>query len=148
MMRWTPARLLKCDPQIADNYLGEIIGGISKNTVAEVRAELEATCLIDKFETLRGKDGKDRPTKYKKIIANTPKEAETAQEIVGDLPDNCAGKVIDTFTARRQARMKMRRKEIEGKVIKPLGDDAIKIFHSKFQDLEAIAGIQPGTASP
>ena len=141
------AAYLKCDPQIADNYLGEIIGGISKNTVADVRAELEATCLIDKFETLRGKDGKGRPTKYKKIIANTPKEAETAQKIVGDLPDNCAGKVIDTNTAQRRARRNRRRKEIEGKVIEPLGIDDIKIFHSKFQDLEAIAGIQPETTN-
>ena len=34
---------LKRDPQIADNHLAEIIGGISKNTVADVRGELEAT---------------------------------------------------------------------------------------------------------
>ena len=51
-----------------------------------------ATRQIDKFDKLRGRDGKDRPVKYKKIIANTPKEAETALKIIGDLPDNCDGK--------------------------------------------------------
>ena len=32
---------MKHDPQIADNHLAEIIGGISKNTVADIRGELE-----------------------------------------------------------------------------------------------------------
>ena len=71
------AAYLQRDPQIADNHLAEIIGGVSKNTVAEIRAQLEATCLIDKFDVLRGRDGKDRPKKYKRIIANSPREARS-----------------------------------------------------------------------
>lgn len=91
------------DPQIADNFLAQIIG-VSKNTVADVRCEMEATCQIDKFETLRGKDGKRRPVKYQKIIANTPKEAENALKLIADLPDNCAGNIIDLTTAKREMR--------------------------------------------
>ncbi|MEW4454490.1 DNA modification methylase [Bremerella sp. JC817] len=91
------------DPQIADNFLAQIIG-VSKNTVADVRSTLEATCQIDKFDELRGKDGKMRPVTYKKIIANTPKEAEAALKIIGKLPDNCTGKTIDIATAKRESR--------------------------------------------
>jgi len=36
------ATYLKCDPRINDSHLGEIIG-VSKNTVATMRGELEAT---------------------------------------------------------------------------------------------------------
>ena len=139
------AAYLKCDPQIADNYLAELIGGISKNTVADVRTDLEATCLIDKFETLRGKDGKDRPTKYKRIIANTPKEAETAQEIVGNLPDNCAGKVIDTTTAQRRARRNVKQLKRAEKVVIPFTHDDIKLHCCRFQELEQSAGIEPNS---
>lgn len=89
------------DPEIADNFLAENIG-VSKNTVAEVRCEMEATCQIDKFKMLRGKDGKRRPVKYKKIVANTPEEAENALKLIGDLPDGCGGRTIDSETAARQ----------------------------------------------
>ena len=92
---------LRRDPQIADNSLGSLIG-VSKNTVADVRDELIATCQIDKFEKLRGKDGKERPVKYRKIIANTPKEVEVALKIIGDLPESCAGKTLDLTTAIRE----------------------------------------------
>ena len=91
------------DPQIADNFLAQIIG-VSKNTVADVRSTLEATCQIDKFDELRGKDGKMRPVQYKRIIANTPKETEAALKIIGELPDNCTGTIIDIATAKRESR--------------------------------------------
>lgn len=91
------------DPQIADNFLAQIIG-VSKNTVADVRSTLEATCQIDKFAELRGKDGKMRPVQYKRIIANTPKETEAALKIIGELPDNCTGTIIDIATAKRESR--------------------------------------------
>ena len=53
-----------------------------------VRSTLEATCQIDKCDELRGKDGKMRPVRYKKIITNTPKEAEAALKVIGDWPKN------------------------------------------------------------
>jgi len=39
------AAFLKCDPRINDNHLGKIIG-VSQNTVAAVRGELESTFQI------------------------------------------------------------------------------------------------------
>lgn len=66
---------LRADPQIADNFLGELLS-VSKNTVADVRLELEGNLSIDKLTSLRGKDGKMRPRempKAKKPKPNSPK---------------------------------------------------------------------------
>lgn len=59
------AKYLKADAEIADNYLGELLG-VSKNTVADVREELEAVGQIDKLTMLRGKDGKFYPREKRK----------------------------------------------------------------------------------
>ncbi len=136
---------LQRDPQIADNCLAEIIGGVSKNTVAEIRTQLEATCQIDKFTVLRGRDGKDRPKKYKRIIANSPREAEIALSVISDLPDNCEGKMLDITTAKRRARRSRneRQREQRGQAVEPLGDDDIQLFHCRFQDLAQTASITP-----
>jgi ParB-like chromosome segregation protein Spo0J len=71
------ARYLKADPEIADNFLAELLG-VSKNTVADVRLELEATCQIDKLTELRGKDGKMRPREMPK--ANKPEAKKPEAE--------------------------------------------------------------------
>jgi site-specific DNA-methyltransferase (adenine-specific) len=132
------------DPQIADNSLGDLIG-VSKNTVAKVRTHLVATRQIDKFEKLRGRDGKERPSKYKRIIANTPKEAETALAVIGDLPENCNGKMLDVTTAKRRARRNRKHIETEKTAAEPFGDDAIRIYHCPFQQLEQMAGLAPAS---
>jgi hypothetical protein len=126
---------LRCDPKINDKHLADILG-ISQNTVAEVRENLIATFQIEKFSKLRGRDGKDRPTKYKGIVANTPKEAETAMKIVGDLPQSCEGRVIDITTAKRRAARHRNEKERAERVVVPLTTADIKLVHSRFQDLQ------------
>lgn len=130
---------LICDPKIADNHLAELIGGISQNTVTAVRRDLEATFQIEKFKKLRGRDGKNRATKYKKVVANTAKEAETALSVIGDLPPNCHGKIIDCTTAKRRSkrlRTKLeRQKRIEEITATTLPDDII-IQHCDLRDLE------------
>lgn len=73
---------LRADPAINDNQLGNLIG-VSKNTVAAVRRHLESTCQIDKLTEFRGRDGKVRPRKYHRIIANT-KEMEVAQTVANE----------------------------------------------------------------
>lgn len=135
------------DPQIADNFLAQIIG-VSKNTVAAVRGELERTCQIDKFDVLRGRDGKQRPVQYKKIVANTSREAETALKVIGDLPDNCAGKTIDVTTAKRRAARKRNAAERDDltKLVVPLTEDDIRLYRCPFQELESVADIEPNSA--
>ena len=136
---------LRRDPQIADNTLADLIGGVSKNTVADVREELVGTCQIDKFEKLRGKDGKDRPVKYKKIVANTAKEAETALKVINDLPDNCEGKTLDVITAKRRAWRNRKLMERAQQPIPLITPDDINLYHCPFQELEAVADISPGS---
>jgi site-specific DNA-methyltransferase (adenine-specific) len=137
---------LRRDPQINDNHLAETIGGISKNTVADVRADLEATCQIDKFERHRGRDGKVRPTKYKRIIATSPKSAERALAVIGDLPDSCFGTTLDITTAKRRASHNRNRRAREERHVEPFDHEAIKLHHCRFQDLAEVAGIEQGTA--
>jgi hypothetical protein len=134
---------MKRDPQIADNHLAALIGGISKNTVADIRRNLEATCQIDKFEKLRGKDGKDRPQKYKRIIANTQKETEKALIDIANLPETCNGKTIDSITAARRARRNNKTERRTETVTPPTNIDDIQIHHCRFQDLETVADIEP-----
>ena len=132
------------DPQIANNNLADLVG-ISKNTVASVREHLEATGQIDKFEKLRGKDGKLRNKKRNQILANSDKEAEKAYQIIGDLPESCTGKTFDMVTANRRAKRnrnaKKRKEQIES--VAPVNEDDIRLYHSRFQDLERVAGIEP-----
>jgi site-specific DNA-methyltransferase (adenine-specific) len=137
------------DPQIADNFLGELIG-VSKNTVSDVRRKLESTCQIDKFMKLRGKDGKVR-RRQKRIVANTANEATKAAKIVGHLPEAADGKLFDVNTAERRAKRNRFRIERERervrleseRIVKPVDSDRIHIHHCPFQKLEQIAGIEP-----
>lgn len=100
------AYLLK-DPAVGDNTLAKLIGGVGKNKVAEVRAEMEGACLLDKVAQRRGADGKMYPAKYPKIVSNGDKEFKAALKAIKDLPEN--GKTMDATTAARHARANARR---------------------------------------
>lgn len=130
---------LVSDPEIADNHLASLIGGISQNTVTDVRAELESTFQIEKLERHRGRDGKDRPTKYKRVVANTAKEAEAALSAISNLPENCGGKIIDCNTAKRRSTRLLtkqgRQERIEQITATSLPND-ITIQHCDLRDLE------------
>jgi ParB-like chromosome segregation protein Spo0J len=52
-------------PDLSNNWIAEIVG-VQKNTVIAARADLEATCQIDKLDKLRSKDGKLRPAEQTK----------------------------------------------------------------------------------
>jgi DNA modification methylase len=138
---------LQGDPGVADNTLGEALG-VSKNTVLAVRRRLEASGKIRTLKKTRGKDGKLRPVKYtKRIITNTPNEFRKAQEIIKDLPDNCAGRTLDIITAKRRAASNRNNEEREGRpIVVPLPGDAVRLYHCRFQDLEQVAGLAPASA--
>ena len=138
------AYLLK-DTAICDNTLAKLIGGVSKNTVADVRAEMETACLIDKVEQRRGTDGKMYPAKYPRIVVNTAKEMEAALKAIKDLPAN--GKSMDAMTAARRARRNKNTNSRQGHIVTPLPEDAIKLYHCRFQELEQVAGIAPASVN-
>lgn len=132
------------DAEIADNHLAGIIG-VSKNTVASVRKKLETSCQIEKHETLRGKDGVKRPKKQKRIITNTPKETEKACQMILQLPEKSSGKTHDVISAQRHAKRNQnaQKRKVEGESVIPVTDDDIRLFHTPFQKLESVAGIEP-----
>ena len=125
------------DPEIADNMLGEALvsprtpcwqfGGGSKRVArfARSRKPQARTGSCDPSGT------------QSRIITNTPREFETAQEIVRDLPNNCAGKTIDVTTAQRRAGRAKSRQARADKAAKsyPL-PNSIKLYHSRFQELD------------
>jgi hypothetical protein len=84
----------------SNNWIGKDLG-IGKNKVEEKRSELEAGCLIDNLEALKGEDGKTYPRKQKaKTKAKAPakppaksapapvaaREPEPAPEVERDAP--------------------------------------------------------------
>jgi DNA methylase len=84
------AAYLIVDPEISDNWLAEIVGGVSKNTITDERHQLERAGRIPRLTRLRGKDGKRRPVNSTRIIANNPVELVKALESMKDVPNDCA----------------------------------------------------------
>lgn len=62
---------IKMYPERSDNWLAEDLG-VSKNTIAEQREELEATCQIDKLEKTKGKDGETQSAHKTGVARATP----------------------------------------------------------------------------
>ena len=141
------ARYLTADPEIADNTLADLIGGISKNNVTNVRRGLEASHQIPKLTAFRGKDGKVRPRQYKRIIANNQRELKVAQVTIRSLPNSCDGKMLDLTTASRRAKRNIKREILAGEVVVPTPDQDIRLYHCRFQELAEKAGIKPGCAA-
>ena len=107
-MRDLIAAELKRTPDLSDNWLAQILGTTDK-TVAAVREELIATSEIPKLDALRGKDGKYR--RVTRIMTNSAKDAERAQEALQILGDNAPGR---TGTSVRRT---------EGEASTKLGND-------------------------
>jgi ParB-like chromosome segregation protein Spo0J len=73
------ANYLQADQDIADNYLGELLG-VSKNTVAAEREKLEAGGQIDELTMLRGKDGKLYPREKRERKPDPNKKSTTKKK--------------------------------------------------------------------
>lgn len=134
-------------PTLNNKELADAIG-VSQNTVADERKELEATFQIEKSETFLGRDGKHRPAHYrprKQVIANTQKELIRAQSVIAGLPDSCDGRIVDVTTASRRARKNVKRQKFAGEVILPTPDQDIRLYHCRFQDIEKKAGFEPNS---
>jgi site-specific DNA-methyltransferase (adenine-specific) len=133
---------LKRTPDIANNWLGEILG-VSDMTVQAVRRHLESTFQIRKLTKLRGKDGKNRVAQYSRVIANTPRELKVAQAVARRLPPSCNGKILDTTTASRRANRYAHQRKFNGQVLAPSPRDAIRLYHCPFQELRKTAALRP-----
>jgi len=88
-MRDLIAAELKRTPDLSDNWLAQVLGTTDK-TVNTVRERLIATSEIPKLDALRGKDGKYR--RVTRIMTNTAKEADRAQEALRVLGDKAPRK--------------------------------------------------------
>ena len=132
---------LKRTPDIANNWIAEILG-VDDKTVAAVRKGLEAGSEIPTLKKLRGKDGKSYKAQIRQIVTNTPRELRVAQAVARRLPPSCDGKILDTTTASRRANRYANQIAFEGQVVTPSPKDKIRLYHCPFQDLQELAGLR------
>lgn len=88
------AASVKAQPEMSNREHGRSLG-VSHNTIAAVRDELESTGQVDQLETRTGADGKERPATY------TRTETTTVEESVAADPDT--GEVIEAAAFTRPA---------------------------------------------
>lgn len=132
---------LKRKPERANQWIAEVLG-VDTKTVQTVRRTLESNSGIPVLDRLKGRDGRQRAAEYR-VLANTPREAEIARQVVTELPPSSHGKMLDTTSAARYARRHARAEGRSGKAIKPLAQDSIRMFRCGFQELENMAGLKP-----
>jgi site-specific DNA-methyltransferase (adenine-specific) len=143
-MRELIAAELRRTPDLSDNWLAQILGTTDK-TVAAVRNQLISSSEIPKLNALRGKDGKYR--RVTRIVTNTAKEVERAQEALKYLGDKAPKKDLELRLAERQVKRVQRLKLTNGREIEAPGDGAIRIYHCPFQQLEKVAGLEPNSVN-
>ena len=106
---------------------------------------MEAACLIDKVEQRRGELARCIPQ-------NIPESWSNSAQGIGQCVEGDQGlareRQDDGRDDRRPSRTsKWRKRRREGKVIVPLAEDSIRIYHCPFQELEKVAGIAPASVN-
>ena len=143
-MRDLIAAELRRSPDLSDNWLAQILGTTDK-TVAAVRRELIATSEIPKLDALRGKDGKYR--RVTRIVTNTAREAEQAQETLKILGDDAPKKDLELRLAQRKVKRMQKLELTKGRKVQPPGESDIRLYRCPFQRLEEVAGIEPNSVN-
>ncbi len=100
-MRDLIAAELRRTPDLSDNWLAQNLGTTDK-TVAGVREQLIANSEIPKLDALRGKDSKYR--RVTRIVTNTAKDAERAQEALQILGDKAPRKALELRLVQRKVK--------------------------------------------
>jgi ParB-like chromosome segregation protein Spo0J len=143
-MRDLIAAELRRTPDLSDNWLAQILGTTDK-TVNAVRKQLIATSEIPKLDALRGKDGKYR--RVTRIMTNTSKDAERAQEALQILGDDAPRKDLELRLAQRKVKRMQKLELTKGRKVQPPGESDIRLYHCPFQRLEEVAGIEPNSVN-
>lgn len=68
---------IKLYPDRSNNWIAEDLG-VSENTVRDRRQDMESTSQLEKLDTLKGKDGKERPRKQAKPKPPEPEPVQVA----------------------------------------------------------------------
>jgi site-specific DNA-methyltransferase (adenine-specific) len=143
-MRQLIAAELRRAPDLSDNWLAQTLGTTNKS-VAAVREQLISTSEIPKLDALRGKDGKYR--RVTRIMTNTAKEAERAQNALRYLGDKAPRKDLELRLVERQVKRVQKLERTKGREVQTPGEGDIRLYHCPFQRLEEVAGIKPGSVN-
>ncbi len=129
-------------PELSNNWLGGILG-VSKNTVAAVRTQLEEAGEVVKLTSFKGRDGKQHPVA--KIITHRATHADRARLALAALGKDAPRKTLELRLAERRVRKKERLSRVVQDYERPQGDETARLFHCRFQELEQVAAIEPGS---
>ncbi len=143
-MRDLIAAELRRTPDLSDSWLAHILGTTDK-TVAAVRRNLIATSEIPRLDALKGRDGKSR--RVTRITTSTAKEAEQAQRALQVLGDEAPRKDWNLRLAKRRANQVEKLNLVRGRQVQPAGDSDIRLHHCRFQELQEVAQIEPGSVN-
>lgn len=140
------AELLR-SPDISNAWLASICG-VRDITVEAVRKELEATSQIERFDKLRGKDGKTRK-RHLAVSVPSVRRLGSAIRAVADLgKDDAPNGTLPEHRVKRLAAQKRFAERENRPLINalPVDDaDRYRLFNCDFRRLGKTAGIQPGT---
>ena len=89
------AAYLRGDPEISDNWLGQILG-VSPTTIQDERRNLESTSQIGMLPYRRGKDNKKRPSKVAHCTPKGANEDDTAADDISSPDIQIVGKQSNT----------------------------------------------------
>ncbi|OJW13024.1 MAG: hypothetical protein BGO49_19635 [Planctomycetales bacterium 71-10] len=143
-MRDLIAAELRRTPDLSNNWMAQILGTMDK-TVEAVRRGLVASSEIPRLDRLRGKDGKHRPVT--RVATNTAREHRMAQDALRMLGDDAPRRRVELRHLERAARWKVGHVPLRAKAVPVVQDAQIRLLHCPFQELERVAGLQPGSVS-
>lgn len=141
-MRAIIASELRRTPDMSNQWLAEIVGSTDK-TVQSVRRELIAASEIPILESYRAKDGKRYPST--RIYTERTRQEERARVALANLGDDAPRKPVSLKQLEREAKKKIRLKQVRGRYRKPDDHAPIRLYHSDFRNLEEVGRIATGS---
>ncbi|MFH5803188.1 DNA methyltransferase [Alienimonas sp. DA493] len=141
-LRAVVAAELRRTPELSNRWLAEILGTTGR-TVRSVRNDLVAGGEIPHLTSFRGRDGKSYRTA--KVYTERARQTERAGAALRSLGEDAPRRPLSLKQVERAAKAKSRLAGAAGAYRTPDADAPVRLHHADFGELEAAAGIGPGS---
>ena len=132
---------IKANPRNTDRVIGRACV-LDHKTIGRIREGLEERGEIPQVEVREARDGKTY--KFPRIVANTKKEEQRAQNAFKALGPDAPKKPLDLNRAEQLARMNQADgRRLAQRLAPHLPEDSIQILHCDFGDLQIEDGTVP-----
>jgi ParB-like chromosome segregation protein Spo0J len=143
--RWLE-ELIKLNPHRSSRDLAAT-AKVSQSTAARAKARVLGTESNDSVE-VQGRNGKTYVYKPKPAVSvENPQSAKKAGQVLEKLGDKAPAGGIDLRKAEELARRQEKAALTSGRKAQPPGKADIRLYHCRFQDLEGIAELKPGSVN-